>query len=154
MGLITLESGSSFRPIMASNPKAHEGGECGCSPDREQKHIVQGNADVLKKPPNHESVRNSKEDCRPLSRSRHPLRSCHRPNRPVLRQITKWNRTSPASLILSELATVENTRIPTDGAETRFPSFVRRQKKVEGLIDIHAIVRSRATTGWTNDASL
>ena len=67
MGLITLESGSSFQPIMASNPKPHKGGECGSSPDREQKqvHVVQGNADVLKKPPNQESARNSEENVGP-----------------------------------------------------------------------------------------
>src|ERR1019366_3730843 len=37
-------------------------------------------------------------ECRPRSRIRRPLRSCPRPNRPALRQVTKWNRTSPAPI--------------------------------------------------------
>jgi hypothetical protein len=52
---------------MASDPKAHKRGERGRSPDREQEqvHIVQGNDDILKQPPNHESARNSEENVSP-----------------------------------------------------------------------------------------
>ena len=65
--LIALEAGSSFRPMVASNPKPHSGGECGCSPDREQKqvYLVQGNTDVLKEPTNHESAGDSEENVGP-----------------------------------------------------------------------------------------
>ena len=70
-GLIALESGSRFRPIVASDPKPHSSWECGCSPDREQKqvHIFQGNADVLKGPTNHESARESEENVGPCPES-------------------------------------------------------------------------------------
>jgi len=56
---------------VAPDPEPHNSGDCGCSPNGEQKqvHIGKGKTEVLKRPPNHESAGDSEEKVGPCPES-------------------------------------------------------------------------------------
>src|ERR1022692_3703977 len=61
-------------------------------------------------------------ECPLRSRIRRPQRSCHRPNQPAMRQVTKWNRTSPA--LINHVTLVVENNIKQRAMDLKAPAIV------------------------------